>query len=83
MEIDMSQREKHWGEIAVDEKIDRMREIIHGLQLRIEELEGRVINLQFHEHNRQGDVVVHINRGGNYTDVSAHRVPGTPDDVWF
>jgi len=73
-------REKLWGELDSDKKIERMHYVVRELQSRVVELRGVLIALQQHDHDRSGQVVVNI-RQQNYNVVTTPIIEQS--DVWF
>lgn len=73
-------REKYWGELDPNQKVERMRGEVKSLQYRIRSLEEIIHQLQRHYHEANGDVVAPIGRFGYLTEAYA---PSNPEEVWF
>jgi len=50
MEELKTSREKYWKELDVNEKIERMREVVKRLQLAVEKLSNSYLQLERHDH---------------------------------
>ena len=53
-----AQREKHWGELTSDEKIERMRLIVKQINRDICGLEEKIRKLIEHQHNDKGELII-------------------------
>ena len=51
-------REKHWGEIDSDEKIERMRTEVRHLREELDHLRKAYKNMESHQHLSDGEIVV-------------------------
>lgn len=73
-------REKYWGELNADEKIERMRHVVHLLQDEVERLEKRNYRLEngFRNHSHVNDklmIPLRVNDGeGEYDGDSRYEV---------
>lgn len=58
--LDMAQREKYWKELSIEEKIERLREVVKQRDYKIQELESEVLRLKadFPEHAHQDGKVM-------------------------
>jgi hypothetical protein len=63
-------RMKYWSELGDSEKIERMRETVHKLLARNDELEKKVRKLEEHSH-QDGKIVVPLTNPFGMSDISA------------
>lgn len=84
--IEQPQREKYWEELTADEKTERMRMVVRGLQQQVNGLKNRNYQLtdalRAHSHTEK-DVVVPIrmmSEGGCPTD---NVCCGNEEKPWF
>ncbi len=89
------QRSPYWGELQIEEKIERMRELVKSLvstsdSLRRELAETRSF-IWDHAHEENGDVIVKIKKGeayklrevGNFKDMLGGNAKTPNDEVYF
>ena len=75
-------REKYWGELTTEEKIERMREQVKNLQREIRDLGSLIQSLSEHSHLNNEIVMPLRSRRGHGEGEQMQRGPGK-DDVHF
>lgn len=76
---------KMWGELKVEEKIERQREVIKALKkdLDSERDKFRRLERDFRTHEHSGDkIVVELKNTGNLVPFNRYDTPNT-DEVYF
>ena len=68
-EKSLLKRNKYWDELTDQEKIDRMRSEVKGMQSRLDSALKSVEALLRHDHNN-GQLIVPLNDSRNYLDGS-------------
>jgi predicted RNase H-like nuclease (RuvC/YqgF family) len=80
-----SVKPKMWGELKVEEKIERQREIIKALKKELDGEKDRFRRLErdFRTHEHSGDkIVVELKNTGNLVPFNRYDTPNT-DEVYF
>ena len=86
-EMNETTRMKYWKELDADEKVERMREQVKRLEMRIENM-GRLIDkLTSHRHGEDGQLHVLFNPfESGYGGSPSRLLPSVPredDEVYF
>ncbi len=85
-------REKYWNELSADEKVERMRQVVHSMQYQLEyaneQLHKMRGHLYKHYHDANGKLVAPINEhdsiiGGGGLVGSSLRSNKNPNEVYF
>ncbi len=74
-------REKNWGDLTVEEKLERTRAQIHGLDTMVRSMYSMIQKLRDHDHDRQGRVVGRLH--DSTTPESDGRRQAPRGDVYF
>ena len=90
MNLKALKREKFWKELNSEEKIDRMRSILKGIQNTLDYVEknSRQTSEDFknHEHTDRNGLVKPLNAGfggGELSCGSTAQIAKNPDEVYF
>lgn len=66
----MPKRQKHWGELAIEEKLERMRTLVKSLVLTSGSLRRELADTRSfiwdHAHEENGDVVIKVKKNEAY-----------------
>ncbi len=51
-------REKYWGELAIEEKLERMRSLVKSLVVNIDEMRSKINRIGDHTHDENGKAII-------------------------
>lgn len=80
------ERQKYWKELKPGEKIERMRDVVKGLQNSLSAVSYRSRQMEKHTHNDEGEAVEVKRfgyRGGEDMGTAAKSLSEDKDEVYF
>lgn len=74
-------RPSYWKELSIEDKIERMRDVVKGIQNQNDRLERRIRELSVHDH-KDGKLIVPFDEYGRGSGTILSRQQN-PDEVYF
>lgn len=80
-----AQREKYWGELSIEEKIERMRGVIKSQGSVMQALYQLERNFSQHQHSASGQIMLPFDRyiSGGVNVGEAKNISSDPNQVYF